>query len=120
MSELDQKIDALKAQVTELKVKYPKWKEEPVAEVDEVIGKLKALIKEKADAEKKAKKAATPAASTSKATAAATTTTSAAADDEKAQLAVQHKKDTQFNEWYSEIIYKSELISNYPVSGCYM
>jgi uncharacterized small protein (DUF1192 family) len=122
MSDLDQRIDALKAQVTELKAKYPKWKEEPVAEVDAVIAQLKALIKEKTDAEKKAKKATAAATTTN--TGAASSSGKAAAtnadDDEKALLAVQHKKDTQFNEWYSEIIYKTELISNYPVSGCYM
>lgn len=82
-----------------------------------MIAKLKAAIKEKTDAEKQAKKAAAApaAASTSKAAA-----SKDAAADEKALLAVQHKKDTHFNDWYSEIIYKAELISNYPVSGCYM
>jgi hypothetical protein len=116
MSSLDQKIEELKAKVTTLKTAHPKWRDEPVAEVDECIAQLKAAIKEKGDAEKAAKKAATPAPAKSSSLASASTS----ADDEKALLALQAKKDTDFSAWYLELIYKAELISAYSVSGCYM
>ena len=35
-------------------------------------------------------------------------------------LKMSYKKDDQFTEWYSEVIVKSEMISYYAVSGCYI
>ena len=114
MSDLDAKIDAAKVVVSDLKAKHPAWKTEPVAEVDEAIAALKALIGEKKAAEKAAKKAAAPSAEGKKKAG------KKGGDDNKKELAMQHAKATQFNEWYNEVIFKAELISSYPISGCYM
>ena len=102
--------------------KYPKWKDEPVAEVDTAIAALKTLIAEQ-KAEEKKKAAAAPktvavAASASSATSSGATGAGGAGD--KHLLSVLFSKKDAFSEWYSDVIFKSELISNYPISGCYV
>ena len=114
MSSLAEKIESAKATITQLKQKHPTWKDTPVAEVDSAIATLKELIAEEKKQQKAAAapaKAATPAAATS--------STSAAASD-KHLLSATYEKKTHFHEWYTDIIFKSELISNYSVSGCYV
>jgi hypothetical protein len=69
-----EKIEAQKAVITALKVKYPTWKDTPVAEVDSAIAALKALIHEQKAEEKKNAPVKTGAASSS-----ATSATTAAA-----------------------------------------
>lgn len=36
------------------------------------------------------------------------------------KLGMQNKKDSQFSEWYSEVITKAEMIEYYDISGCYI
>lgn len=38
----------------------------------------------------------------------------------KTQLGVAYKKQSQFPDWYTDVIVKSEMISYYDVSGCYI
>lgn len=38
----------------------------------------------------------------------------------ESQLGIEAKKDTQFGEWYSEVVTKSEMLDYYDVSGCYI
>ncbi|KAF9607896.1 hypothetical protein IFM89_003600 [Coptis chinensis] len=35
-------------------------------------------------------------------------------------LALTHKKDENFGEWYSEVVVSSEMIEYYDISGCYI
>lgn len=115
MSDLTQKIETAKANITALKLKYPNWKDSPVAEVDAAIAALKVLIAD----EKKQKAAAAPAKSPAAATSTSTSSSATGASD-KHLLSAAFEKKTHFHEWYTDIIFKSELISNYAVSGCYV
>ena len=112
MSELSAQIDAIKAKVIELKKANPDWKTAPNADVDAAIATLKDLLKQEKAAKKAAESASKKAASSAK--------KGAKKDDSKVLLAMQHSKADEFNEWYNEVIYKAELISAYPISGCYM
>jgi len=40
--------------------------------------------------------------------------------DKGHELSVAFKKDTQFKDWYPDVIKKSELIEYYEISGCYI
>lgn len=41
-------------------------------------------------------------------------------DKHETKLKIEAKKETNFSEWYTEVITKSELIDYYDVSGCYI
>jgi len=40
--------------------------------------------------------------------------------DKSKQLGLEAKKETQFSEWYSQVITKAEMIEYYDISGCYI
>lgn len=63
----------------------------------------------------KAAKPAKPAAA-AKAASSAASSSSASGN----QTGIQAKKETDFHNWYSEVVIKSELIEYYDISGCYI
>lgn len=44
----------------------------------------------------------------------------AAAKDRSALLGISAKKQTQFADWYQQVVRRSEMIDYYNISGCYI
>jgi prolyl-tRNA synthetase len=121
---LDEELAAVKAKVVALKKANPTWQKEPVAELTEAIATLKSLLaKQKAAASPApAKSAAKAPAKKGGASSGASSTPGAVVHKKKSNvLAIQSRKElSSFADWYAEVIFKAQLVSSYPISGCYV